>query len=139
MVIAATTPGKKMKLTDVCIPISELPQAIQHARKTIDDHRIYRAILGHVGDGDYHVEFMVDPNNEDELRVAERVNDEIVNYALERGGTCTGEHGVGIGKKDFVKREHAGSYRFLQILKKSFDPNGILNPGKVIDEPAAVL
>lgn len=133
LVIAATAPGKKMKLTDVCIPISELPQAITHARETIDAHGIYGAILGHVGDGNYHVEFMVDPDNEEELRVAEKVNDEIVNYALQRGGTCTGEHGVGIGKKAFVKQEHASSYKFLQVVKRAFDPNGILNPGKVID------
>ncbi|GMA51064.1 2-hydroxy-acid oxidase [Alicyclobacillus contaminans] len=131
LAISATAPGKKMKITDVCMPLSELPDAIHHARTTIDARGIYGAILGHVGDGNYHVQFMVNPEDKAELRAADEVNAELVRYALARGGTCTGEHGVGIGKMGFLREEHASTIGLMQQIKRAFDPNNILNPGKV--------
>ncbi len=131
LAIMQTAPGKKMKLTDVCMPVSELPEAIRRARETIDSHGIYGAILGHVGDGNYHVEFMVDPENPEEMARADEVNDQIVRYALERGGTCTGEHGVGLGKMAYLEEEHKDTLPLMRRLKETFDPYHILNPGKV--------
>lgn len=131
LAIMQTAPGKKMKITDVCMPISELPGAIQYARELVSSNGIYGAILGHVGDGNYHVEFMVDPTDVDEMQLAERINREIVQYALERGGTCTGEHGVGIGKSKYLKQEHGDTIQWMRGLKRLFDVNGIMNPGKL--------
>jgi D-lactate dehydrogenase (cytochrome) len=134
MAIMQTAPGKRLKATDVCVPISEMPGAIRMARETIDRRGIYGAILGHVGDGNYHVSFMVDADNPDEVRVAEQVNDEIVRYALERGGTCTGEHGVGLGKIRYLEQEHGDSLALMKAIKAAFDPNHILNPGKLFTD-----
>ena len=127
-------PGKKLMSTDVCVPISELPGALREARKTIDACGLDGAILGHVGDGNYHAAFPVDHTNESELETAEKVNGEIVSYALERGGTCTGEHGIGSGKTEHLKKEHGDSMFFMRKIKGLADPNGIMNPGKIFSE-----
>ncbi|KPV43449.1 2-hydroxy-acid oxidase [Alicyclobacillus ferrooxydans] len=134
LAVIQTAPQKKMKVTDVCVPLSELPQAIRAARETIDAYGIYGAILGHVGDGNYHVIFMVNPEDAEEMRVAEEVNHRIVQYALERGGTCTGEHGVGIGKIPYLAQEHEDTLPWMKSIKQMFDPNGILNPGKLFTQ-----
>lgn len=136
LAVAQTAPGKKMKVTDVCMPISELPGAIQYARGIIDSQGIYAAILGHVGDGNYHIEFMVNPDDAAELERAEFVNHQIVQYALDRGGTSTGEHGVGVGKSKYLLQEHGDTVPWMKGLKHLFDPNGILNPGKLFVEEA---
>ncbi|PZN12533.1 MAG: 2-hydroxy-acid oxidase [Bacillota bacterium] len=133
LAIAAAAPGKKMMVTDVCVPLSHLPDAIRHARRTAEEHGIYAAILGHVGDGNYHAAFMVDPCDPEDVARAERVNAAIVQYALARGGTCTGEHGVGVGKKRYLAAEHGGALELMRAIKGVLDPNGILNPGKVVD------
>ncbi|MCL6632966.1 MAG: FAD-binding protein [Alicyclobacillus herbarius] len=131
LAIMQTAPGKRHKATDVCVPLSKMPEAIRFARETIDRYGIYGAILGHVGDGNYHVSFMVDPDDEKEVETAERVNDEIVDFALKVGGTCTGEHGVGLGKVKHLEREHGDLLPLMVSLKQLLDPKGILNPGKI--------
>ena len=128
--------GKKLMSTDVCVPISDLPAALGHARDTIASRGLDGAILGHVGDGNYHAIFPVDGENEEDLRGAEEVNAEIVDYALARGGTSTGEHGVGSGKMRHLEKEHGDSLPFMRGIKKLADPNGILNPGKIFAEGA---
>ena len=124
-------PGKNPMTTDVCVPISDLPEALRHARDTIESHGLDGAILGHVGDGNYHAVFPVDPDDEKDLARAEKVNAEIVDYALARGGTSTGEHGIGSGKTKHLEKEHGDSMFFMRELKRLADPNGIMNPGKV--------
>ncbi|MBX6395638.1 MAG: FAD-binding protein, partial [Alicyclobacillaceae bacterium] len=94
LALMATAPGKKLMTTDVCVPISELPGALKAARETIEKWGLDGFILGHVGDGNYHAGFAVDPDDPADIERAEEVNRQIVRYALERGGTCTGEHGV---------------------------------------------
>ncbi|CAN5486415.1 FAD-linked oxidase C-terminal domain-containing protein [soil metagenome] len=131
LAIVAASPDKLAMSTDVCVPVSELPEALRNARETIASRGMYGAILGHVGDGNYHAVFMLDPADEDDLARAKEVNEEIVNYALERGGTCTGEHGVGFGKMEHLEAEHGDSIPFMRKLKKMADPNGTLNPGKL--------
>jgi D-lactate dehydrogenase (cytochrome) len=124
-------PAKNPMTTDVCVPISDLPEALRHARDTIESHGLDGAILGHVGDGNYHAVFPVDPDDERDLARAEKLNAEIVDYALARGGTSTGEHGIGSGKTRHLEKEHGDSLPFMQKIKEIADPNGIMNPGKV--------
>ncbi|HJQ29393.1 MAG TPA: FAD-linked oxidase C-terminal domain-containing protein, partial [Rubrobacter sp.] len=124
-------PGKGMISTDVCVPISDLPGALRHARDAISSRGIDGAILGHVGDGNYHAVFPVDTDDRADRERAEAVNTEIVDYALERGGTCTGEHGVGMGKTAHLQKEHGDSLPFMREIKRIADPNGIMNPGKI--------
>jgi D-lactate dehydrogenase (cytochrome) len=124
-------PDKKPMTTDVCVPVSDLPDALREARETIESHGLDGAILGHVGDGNYHAVFPVDPEDEEDLRRAEKVNAEIVDYALARGGTSTGEHGIGSGKTGHLEKEHGDSLTFMRKIKELADPNGIMNPGKI--------
>lgn len=126
------TAGKKsIMLTDVSVPVSELTGAILHTRELIDASCIEGSIVGHVGDGNYHVLLLMDMQNPDEVKDGERINEEIVHYALKRGGTCTGEHGVGLGKAKYQRLEHGAAYEVMKNIKKTLDPNGILNPGKI--------
>ncbi|MBT2693210.1 FAD-linked oxidase C-terminal domain-containing protein [Bacillus sp. ISL-55] len=126
------TAGKKIiMLTDVSVPVSELTGAILHTRELIDASSIEGSIVGHVGDGNYHVLLLIDKENPEEVKDGDRINEEIVHYALKRGGTCTGEHGVGLGKAKYQRLEHGAAYEVMKSIKKTLDPNGILNPGKI--------
>ena len=124
-------PGMGMMSTDVCVPISDLPGALRHARDIIESRGLDGAILGHVGDGNYHAVFPVDPDDEADQERAEAVNAQIVDYALERGGTSTGEHGIGLGKTGHLQKEHGDSLPFMREINRIADPNGIMNPGKI--------
>ncbi|EGL81749.1 FAD linked oxidase domain protein [Caldalkalibacillus thermarum TA2.A1] len=132
-------PGKKMMVTDVCVPISELAGAVRHAREVVTASGLSGGILGHVGDGNYHVLLMIDTQNPEEMSKAEQVNERIVQYALARGGTCTGEHGVGIGKKKYQLQEHGPALKVMAAIKQALDPNHILNPNKILDHPREIL
>ena len=136
LAITRLNPDKKPMTTDVCVPISDLPDALAHARETIAEHGFDGAILGHVGDGNYHATFPVVVEDEEEMGRAERVGGRIVRYALQRGGTCTGEHGIGLGKIGYLKEEHGDSLPFMRGIKRLADPKGIMNPGKVFVERA---
>lgn len=129
--IQAANPGKGLLSTDVCVPISELPNAIKETRQLIERHGVEAAIFGHVGDGNYHAVLSIDPNDPDNMTKVDSIHQQIVAYALEKGGTCTGEHGIGIGKKHFLKLEHGETLDLMQGIKMVFDSNGILNPGKI--------
>ncbi|WP_405127423.1 FAD-binding oxidoreductase [Salicibibacter halophilus] len=125
-------PGKKMMTTDVCVPISELAGAIRHARKVVDDSMFEGGIAGHVGDGNYHIILMFDRNSEEEIQAAAKLNEEVVKYALSVGGTCTGEHGVGLGKQKYQAEEHGESLFVMKKIKEAFDPENRLNPFKLV-------
>lgn len=122
--------GKKIMVTDVCVPLSELAGAITYAREQIEGAGVEGGLLGHVGDGNFHALLLVDPTNRDDLDKAERVNANLVDYALRCGGTCTGEHGVGVGKLKYLRREHGEALDLMRQVKQLFDPRNILNPGK---------
>ncbi|BAU26690.1 D-lactate dehydrogenase (cytochrome) [Aneurinibacillus soli] len=125
-------PGRGMLTTDVCVPLSELTGAIAFAEEQLASTGMIGAIVGHVGDGNFHTLLMIDKTNPQEVEQAEKVNDYIVNYALERGGTCTGEHGVGIGKIKYQEKEHGTALDVMRSMKEMFDPQNILNPGKIL-------
>ena len=130
----AGCPGKRNLSTDVCLPLSELPDAMEHANRVLAESGLQGGIVGHLGDGNYHVLLAVNPDNPDDMRRATDANERIVRHSLERGGTCTGEHGVGIGKRRFQEWEHGPALQWMRAVKRLFDPNHIMNPGKLVDE-----
>lgn len=130
--LEAAQPGKRVYTTDVCVPISELPAAFRLAPQLLADSGLPGAIVGHVADGNYHIGLALDVHDVGQLKRAQALNDRIVTDALARGGTCTGEHGIGAGKRHFLEREHGDSLPLMRALKQTLDPAGILNPGKVV-------
>ncbi|MFJ8066331.1 FAD-binding oxidoreductase [Psychrobacillus sp. NPDC096426] len=116
---------------DVCVPISKLPELIVYARELIDESGLTGGVLGHVGDGNFHTIVLYDPNVEGELEKAEYTNEALAIRAIEVGGTCTGEHGVGLGKRKFQEREHGEALFIMKQMKQMLDPKGLLNPGKI--------
>ena len=114
------------------MPISNLAEMIDQTAIEMKEKGIAPSIMGHVGDGNFHSGIMVRPNNEDDIKLAKDLTRRIVERALELEGTCTGEHGVGIGKIEFMEKEHGEAYHVMSSIKRTFDPNGILNPGKVV-------
>ncbi len=130
--VSAQAPGKRWFATDVCVPLSVLPAAVEHGRACADRRGIPAAIIAHAADGNFHLALTVDPDDPAEVAGARALYAELVDWALERGGTSTGEHGIGIGKLGYLEREHGDLVPYLRALKQVFDPNGILNPGKVV-------
>ena len=127
----ALRPGCKGWPTDVCVPISRLAECILETRKDIDGSGLTTPIVGHAGDGNFHLVFLVDPENEAEMKAATRVNERMVIRALEMGGTCTGEHGIGYGKIEFLKTEHGEAVSVMRQIKQALDPDDLMNPGKI--------
>ena len=125
-------PGCRAISTDTCVPISRLTESITGARAILDTANFPTALLGHVGDGNFHAVLLIDPDNAQEVADAERLNDEIVRLAIAMDGTCTGEHGIGLHKIGFLVEE-AGedAIELMRGIKRTFDPLGILNPGKI--------
>ena len=128
----ALAPGSRAMTTDVAVPVSELAAAIEYGRTALDESGLRGGIVGHVGDGNYHVAFLLDPDDGASIAEAEALNARLVVDALARGGTCTGEHGIGLGKLGYLEREHGDLLPLMRGIKALFDPNGILNPGKVL-------
>jgi D-lactate dehydrogenase (cytochrome) len=125
-------PGAKAWPTDVCVPISRLADCIAETRKDIDESGLLAPIVGHVGDGNFHVDMVLDPDNADEVSRAVELNERLVARALEMEGTCTGEHGVGYGKIDKLAAEHGDALDVMRGLKQTIDPLNLMNPGKVV-------
>jgi len=124
-------PGKKAFTTDVCVPISRLTECILETKKDIENSNIIAPIVGHVGDGNFHLIMLLDPENIKEVDEAKILNDKLVNRALRMQGTSTGEHGIGIGKKNYLKAEHGLSVEVMEQIKQAIDPKNIMNPGKI--------
>ena len=128
----ALRPGCKGWATDVCVPLSRLAECILETQKEIDESFLLAPLVGHVGDGNFHLVFLVDPEKPEEIREAQRLNDRLVERALAMDGTCTGEHGIGIGKKKYLAAEHGGAVETMRAIKHAIDPLNIMNPGKVL-------
>ena len=129
--LKAMRPGCETKATDTCVPISRLAEAILAAREDADAAGLLAPIVGHVGDGNFHMTFLLDPNDPAEFERAHDVNARMVERAIAMGGTCTGEHGVGIGKIDHVEQEHGAGVDLMRRIKRALDPGNLLNPGKI--------
>jgi D-lactate dehydrogenase (cytochrome) len=128
----ALLPGRSGLTTDVCVPISALADCVTAAQADIAEHDLTAPIVGHVGDGNFHVCVLVDPGDPDDVARAQAFHTRLVERALDHGGTCTGEHGVGYGKSRFLAAEHgAAGVEMMRAIKRALDPDGIFNPGKV--------
>ncbi|MCA1907982.1 MAG: FAD-binding protein [Magnetospirillum sp.] len=125
-------PGSRAYTTDACVPISKLAECLLETRADLDQSRLKSTIVGHVGDGNFHVLLLVDPNSAEDEAEAERLNHRIVRRALALGGTCTGEHGIGQGKKGFLAEEMGEALDVMRSVKAALDPLNILNPGKIV-------
>lgn len=124
--------GASGVVTDCCVPISALAECIAEAKAKIADSDLLSPVVGHVGDGNFHLQILVDPNNTDEVQRAKAVASHLNHLALKHGGTVTGEHGVGTGKLPYMQAEHGEAYTVMATLKRAMDPDNILNPGKIV-------
>jgi D-lactate dehydrogenase (cytochrome) len=130
-------PGAKGWATDVCVPISALAACVAATQEDVAASGLLAPIVGHAGDGNFHLLMLLDPERPEEMARAEAVNKRLVRRAIAMGGTCTGEHGVGHGKIDSVREEHGDAVDVMAAIKRALDPLDILNPGKVVRlEPA---
>lgn len=125
--------GATALITDVCVPISRLAEAVEAARKDIDASPLPGPIVGHVGDGNFHAMLLVEPGNAQEMELAKALSNRMVERALEMGGTATGEHGVGMGKLGYMQSEHGDAWALMGEIKRALDPKNVLNPAKLVD------
>ena len=128
----ALRPDATIWATDVCVPISRLAECVLETKRDIVENDLVAPIVGHVGDGNFHLVFVVDRSDEDEVARANAVNERMVQRALACDGTCTGEHGIGSGKMDFLIAEHGEAVSVMRTLKQAIDPQNIMNPGKIV-------
>ena len=128
----ALRPGARGIATDVCVPISRLADCLIDTKADIVETGLLAPIVGHVGDGNFHLVMVVDPDDAAEIARAEALHARMVRRALALGGTCTGEHGIGYGKRAFLEEEHGAGVAVMRRIKAALDPAGLLNPGKVV-------
>ena len=131
---AALGRGKHLWPTDVCVPISQLAEAVQQAQEDARRLGLTSTIVGHVGDGNFHAGVSVDPNDPEEMSRALHFTDALARTALRLGGTVSGEHGIGIGKQGLMEAEHGTALGYMRCIKLAFDPLNILNPGKLLPD-----
>jgi D-lactate dehydrogenase (cytochrome) len=128
-------PGRRAVSTDTCVPISRLADCLLDSLAEADASGLPYYLLGHVGDGNFHFGYLIDPDNATDWEVAEQLNRSLVRRALALGGTCSGEHGIGLHKIAFLREEAGdGAIAMMRAIKQALDPLGIMNPGKILDE-----
>ena len=126
-------PGAQAVATDVCVPLSRLAECVTETQRDIAEHRLVAPILGHVGDGNFHLTLLVDLDDPNEVKAAKGLCERLVERALAMDGTSTGEHGVGQGKMKYLLAEHgAGTLAAMAAIKRALDPENLMNPGKII-------
>lgn len=130
----ASRKAARSVVTDMCVPISRLAEAVEETRADIAASGIPGPILGHVGDGNFHALLLIEDGNAKELEIAKSLSNRMAERALRLGGTTTGEHGVGMGKLDFMQAEHGDGWAVMGDIKRALDPKNILNPGKVVPQ-----
>jgi len=128
----ALMPNGEIWATDVCVPISQLSECIRETQRDIRESKLIAPIVGHVGDGNFHLVLLVDKENPEETARAQALHERMVMRALAMGGTCTGEHGIGYGKLDFLIAEHGEAVSVMRSIKQALDPDNIMNPGKIL-------
>jgi D-lactate dehydrogenase (cytochrome) len=125
-------PGCRAISTDACVPISQLAECLLESMAEVNASGLPYFLVGHVGDGNFHFGYLIDPESHEERHLAETLNRQLVERAIRLGGTCTGEHGIGLHKKDFLVTEAGdGAIDMMRAIKRSLDPKNILNPGKI--------
>jgi D-lactate dehydrogenase (cytochrome) len=129
----ALRPGAQGWVTDACVPISRLAEAIMETKADLAESPLVAPLVGHVGDGNFHLCIMLDPSVEAERAEAARLSHRIAERALRLGGTVSGEHGVGLGKKRYMAAEHGEAWAVMGLVKRALDPEGLLNPGKMVE------
>ena len=129
----ALVPGAKVLVTDICVPISHLAECITETKNDLCQVSFPATIVGHVGDGNFHVLCVLDPANPSQFEEANRFAEQTVQRALRMGGTCTGEHGIGYGKMKYLHDEHGEALEVMRTIKKALDPENRMNPGKIVD------
>ena len=127
----ALRPGADAVVTDACVPISRLAECVEETRKDIQKLKLLAPVVGHVGDGNFHTTVLVDISNKQELETAKRFAEKLSERAIKMGGTCTGEHGIGQGKKSYLRQELGDAVDFMGMIKTSLDPQNIMNPEKI--------
>ena len=128
-------PGARALATDVCVPVSRLADCVTETYADIEEMKLIAPIVGHVGDGNFHVLPLIDMSDPGEVRAVEVFNERLIARALAMGGTCTGEHGVGSGKMKYLHKEHGAGVEVMKAIKRALDPYNILNPGKIVAMP----
>jgi D-lactate dehydrogenase (cytochrome) len=129
----ALRPGSKGLVTDICVPISQLSACILETVKDNVGAPFPATLVGHVGDGNFHIVYMIDPSSENEATAVRRLVDQMVTRALAMGGTCTGEHGIGYGKMNYLVAEHGPAVEVMRAIKRALDPGNRMNPGKMFE------
>jgi len=128
----ALRPGCEGYVTDSCVPISQLAECIKETEKAVKKSGLMAPLIGHVGDGNFHLAILIDGKSTQELEQAKALANDVSMLTLSLGGTVTGEHGVGMGKKPYMQQEHGDAYSLMGDVKKTFDPLNIFNPGKLV-------
>jgi D-lactate dehydrogenase (cytochrome) len=131
----ALVPGAKVLITHICVPISRLAECITETKNDLAHVSFPATIVGHVGDGNFHVLCVLDPCNPSQFEEANRFAEQTVQRALRMGGTCTGEHGIGYGKMKYLHDEHGEALEVMRTIKRALDPDNRMNPGKIVDYP----
>jgi D-lactate dehydrogenase (cytochrome) len=125
-------PGARAMITDVCVPVSQLARCLRETAADLAEVGLTAPIVGHVGDGNFHTLILLDPNAPEELGRAKAAHARMVARALALGGTCTGEHGIGTGKIDFLQQELGEAVEVMRAIKRALDPQNLMNPGKIV-------
>jgi D-lactate dehydrogenase (cytochrome) len=128
----ALMPGKDVFATDVCVPISRLAECVSETQKDMAENQLFGPIIGHVGDGNFHVQLFCDMKDESEIARCKAFYDRLVRRALAMQGTATGEHGIGRGKMKYMEAEHGAGVEIMRKIKRALDPANIMNPGKLV-------
>ncbi|MBM7324672.1 FAD-binding protein [Agrobacterium sp. S2] len=124
-------PGSKAMVTDVCVPLSNLAECITKTQEDLGSTRLCAPIVGHVGDGNFHLAILINPDVESEIELAENLHQRLIDRALGLGGTVSGEHGIGLGKRRYLEQEHGSSLAVMRSIKHALDPDNLMNPGKI--------
>ncbi len=128
----ATRPGARAWTTDVCVPISQLAECIKETQEDIRATGLEAPLVGHAGDGNFHLIIMLNPEDPAELATVSAFSERLVDRSLRLGGTCSGEHGVGLGKRRYLAREHGAGVDVMRAIKQALDPLNLMNPGKLL-------
>lgn len=129
-------PGAKAMVTDVCVPLSNLTPCIIETQRDLEATGLCAPIVGHVGDGNFHLAILIDPESESEIDEAEHLHARLVDRAIGFGGTVSGEHGIGLGKRQYLEAEHGPGLTVMKTIKRALDPQDIMNPGKIFLPPS---